>query len=217
MAEAASSPARRVGGGGEPPDAKAEVDSVLQQIDRVIVEDGLDRDIRISLEERGQTRHDMQAPERYARADPDLPRQARARLARFGLGLVRLPDRSLGAFVELPSGLGCVQAARRPHDQLHPEPLLQLRDRFGNRGLADAEPLRGGRKRAAFDHVNEGLHGGEPVHAPYLPIAPAAHKSAAARELRLHRRHPRRRGRRSPEGDHSRAECSDHSRAECSV
>src|SRR5262249_3114421 len=89
-----------------------------------------------------KTRHDVQPGKRDGRADAQTPRQACGRAARSEFGFVGFLDGPSGALVEIPSRLGRLEPMGRTEQQAHPEPLLELRDRLGNCGLAARETGR---------------------------------------------------------------------------
>src|SRR5262249_3448693 len=78
------------------------------------------------------------------------------------LRLVRLLDRALGALAKVLPCLGRGEPARRSEQQANADALFKLSDSLGDRPLSDAEPSRGARVRAAFDHADEYLHRTDP-------------------------------------------------------
>jgi hypothetical protein len=80
------------------------------------------------------------------------------------IGFVGLLDGPAGPLAEIPSGFGRYQTPRRTYQQAYPEPRFQLRDGFGDRGLADVQMLRRRGERPGLHDTNEGLHDGQSIH-----------------------------------------------------
>jgi hypothetical protein len=73
-------------------------------------------------------------------------------------------DRPFGAFVEVSARLGWGQAVRRPQQQPHVKPLLELRDRLGDGGLTDAKLFCRAGERSGIDNPDKSFHRSEPIH-----------------------------------------------------
>ena len=86
-------------------------------------------------------RHDVQARKGEGTADAQAARQRCGGAARGEFRFVGFLDRPCGAFIEVPTRLGRRQAVRRTPQKAHAKPLLELRDRLGNGGLADTQLL----------------------------------------------------------------------------
>lgn len=115
----------------------AGVEAVLDDVDEGVVHAYVDVDPRVlDGEPREQIpEHELDGARRDAEPDAprDLPRPGRHRAQ----GLERLLDGGAGVAREAVAGLGERHAARRPHEERRPEPLLEL-----PHGLAER---RGGR------------------------------------------------------------------------
>ena len=144
--------------------AQRDVDALADEVDIAVVEDELDLELRMLGEEAAELRHDLQAGERHSRADPQPADKPGAGAARGELRLVGVRDRELRALVEYLPCLGRAEAAGRTQQQRDAEPLFELRHHLGDGGLADPQLARGRGERTRIDHLDEGLHRGQPVH-----------------------------------------------------
>src|SRR5262249_49356270 len=79
--------------------------------------------------------------------------------------LIRLLDAALGALIIVLAGLCWAESPRRPDEQADPKLVFQLRNRLGDRRLANADLSRRGRERSTVDDADENLHGSQAIHA----------------------------------------------------
>jgi len=91
--------------------------------------------------------------EGHRRRNPQSARERRCGTARGEFCFLGFFDRPFGAFVEVSTRLGWRQGVRRPQQQPHTEPIFELRNRLGDRRLADPKLLRSPGKRAGLDYA----------------------------------------------------------------
>ena len=71
-----------------------------------------------------------------------------------------------GILDEIEGGGRRIEPARLPAEQRRAEGVLQLADMAADGGLAEAEPVGGGRQRSRVDHGEEGAEEGPVEHGP---------------------------------------------------
>ena len=105
---------------GELAHAQGDVDAFLDEVDIPVVEHQFEFEVRMVVEKRRQTRHDMQPRETHRRRDPQFAREAGRRAARGNHGFVGFLHRAFRALVEAGAGFGRREGARGAKQELTP-------------------------------------------------------------------------------------------------
>ena len=132
----------------------------------------------VPMQEAGQHRHQVQAPERHRRSHPQGAARRAVQVRGAGLGLVQLDQDALGADVAGGAGLGQRHVPGGALQQLRADPRLGLGQLLADRGLRHAgRPCRA-RQAASLDDAGEQQEAGEPVQGRG-PLVYAGHQSHA--------------------------------------
>jgi hypothetical protein len=141
------------------------VHASCNKVDIAVLENDVDVERRVFPEKDREARHHDEAREGERTADAQAAGQCRARTSCREFRFIGFFDGPSGAVIKAVTGLGRRQAVRGTQQQSHAKPILELRDRFGDGGLADAELLCCARKRAGVDNPHKRFHRGESIHA----------------------------------------------------
>jgi hypothetical protein len=140
-------------------DAHREIDRALHQLLDVVVEDHVQRDLRMPLHELRQPDRHAQLPVAAGHAQADHSLQALAEAAHgFGRGL-HLVAYGTPVLVQLHAQLGGFQLARGPSQQLRTEFTLEAVDPLAHVGPAHAQHGGGLAQVAGFDDVDQQAQG----------------------------------------------------------
>ncbi len=145
--------------------AQRQVDPLADEVDHPVVEDDLDIEVGVLGEKARQQRHHVKPREGGRRRDRQSPREPGASAPGGKLRLVGLGDGRPCPLVEAQARLRGAQAVRRANEQADLQPVLQLRDRLRDGGLAHVQEPGGAREGARFHDPHEGGHRLIPVHA----------------------------------------------------
>ncbi len=149
---------------GELTHAQRHIYALFDEVDVPVIENDIDIEGGVLRQKGGKARHDVNPCEGDGRADAQTARQRCSRAARGEFGLVGFLDRPLRALIEIPARLGRRQTVSRTQQQTRAEPLLELRDRFGDGWLADTQLLGSAGERAGLDDADKGFHRGHTIH-----------------------------------------------------
>ena len=139
-------------------DANRDIDPGLDQVDVILGDDEVKRDLREPGREFGQRRHQSVGGEGCAHTDAQTTARLVGEAHDVGFRIGDLADDALHAF-EVDFALrGQRQTARRALEQAHAEFSLQSRHEFRHRRRRDAQIARGRGESVAFDGADEGQH-----------------------------------------------------------
>jgi hypothetical protein len=123
-----------------------------------------DLDVRVARQEIRQDRRQEMLADIGRCGDPDLAAGVVAERLGAALQLGHLVD-DPGTALEIdPTGLGQADPPRRPIEQLHPEPGLELHDQSADRRGRHAQTARGRREAFARSDLGKDLHGLDVIH-----------------------------------------------------
>jgi peroxiredoxin len=130
----------------------------------LIFKNQIDLESRMFDEKRGQSGYYLKPRERHRRRNTQSAHERCGGAARGEFCFLGFFNRSPGAFVEISARLGWRQAVRRPQQQPHAEPVLELCDRLGNGRLTDAKLFCRAGERSGIDNPDKSFHRSEPIH-----------------------------------------------------
>ena len=140
------------------PDADRKIDSGFDQVDGVLADNEVERDLREAGHEFGQRRDQRVRRECRSQAHPHAAARRAAEAHDVGLRIRDLADDPLHALEVDLAFRRQREAARRALQQAHAEPALEAGHEFRHGGGGDAEIVCRGREAVAFDGANEREH-----------------------------------------------------------
>ena len=142
--------------------AHRDVRAMLDQVDHLVGQHDVERDLRIALEERGHQRQQRSLAERHVRVHAE-PAARRVVGRRAALGLGQVGQQSHAALVEHAAFRRQLHLPRGAIEQAHAQARLQASDQLADGRRGHRQRPGSGREAALLDHAHEHLHLAEPV------------------------------------------------------
>jgi hypothetical protein len=136
-------------------DAQRDVDFLVDQVQRFVVEHHLHPHFRMARVELGQQRRDPFDAHRIRGGDAQPTARAALQLADGALGFIQFACNALAMFVVDIARFGQPELARRAMQQLRAEAHLQVLHLAADGGLGKSQRTRRGNETAVFDHLDE--------------------------------------------------------------
>ena len=115
-------------------------------------------------DEVGHGRREVPDAERHRRADAQLAPERAVDIRRGQVGLFEIGEDPRAAVIVAAPRLGQAEPARRPVDEPHAQPLLEILQPPADRRLGDIHPPGGRADPLRLDDVHEGLDFRQPIH-----------------------------------------------------
>ena len=146
-------------------EADRQIDALFDQIDIVVVQAQVDRDVGIGDEIIGDRRRQLMRAERHRRGHPEQAARRGLKVAGGAFGVFHFIEDAQAALIVILPDLGGADAARRAIEQPHAEPFLERADMFAHHGRRHIEvPSRRGKARG-LDDFGEYRHSDEAIQA----------------------------------------------------
>ncbi|OMP13239.1 hypothetical protein COLO4_02026 [Corchorus olitorius] len=145
-------------------DAYGQVDALLYQVQRAVVHQQVDLEMRVQPHELRNGRRHLRMAEGHAAGHAQQAAQLAVAGAHLALHLIGQGQHLLAVAQALRTGIGKRDTARGAVQQARAQPLLQRLHMARGHGARQVQPLGRRREAAAFGHRGKHLHRQQSVH-----------------------------------------------------
>ncbi len=146
------------------PDADAEIEPLLHQIDHPVHQQHARRHAREGVQIRRHHRQDVPPPEHHRRRERQHALRLGLLAGQAPLGRVEIPEHAPAGLEIGAPRLGQGQPPRGPGDETDVQRLLERLQMAADRGERHGQPTPRRRQTARIGDGDEHAHGGETVH-----------------------------------------------------